>query len=161
MFYLNLFAALERHAVDYLLVGGLAVSLHGIERSTMDIDICVAMSRANLASLVAMARELEMTPQLPVPLDTLTDLETLREWHEARNLVAFALKAPGLTGVTLDILLFPPIAFEEMRPRAVCLHVGGTTVQLVGIRDLISLKEAVGRPIDQADIAHLRRMHGL
>jgi hypothetical protein len=41
MFYVGLFAALARHKVDYLLIGGLAVSLHGVERSTMDVDIAV------------------------------------------------------------------------------------------------------------------------
>ncbi|MBI5435666.1 MAG: hypothetical protein HY937_00880 [Nitrosomonadales bacterium] len=41
MFYVGLFAALARYKVDYLLIGGLAVSLHGVERSTMDVDIAV------------------------------------------------------------------------------------------------------------------------
>lgn len=159
MLYLDLFAALERHGIAYVLVGGLAVSLHGIERSTMDIDICVAMTSENLSSLVSMAREVGMTPQLPVPLETLTHLDTLKEWHTERNLEAFALRAPGMTGVTLDILLFPPIPFDEMRQRAVCLDVAGTPVRLVSVPDLIAMKEAVGRPIDLADVAHLRRLN--
>lgn len=47
MFYIDLFSALARHKVDYLLIGGLAVSLHGVERATMDVDITVAMSPVN------------------------------------------------------------------------------------------------------------------
>ena len=31
MFYLDLFATLHRHQVEYVLIGGLAVALHGIE----------------------------------------------------------------------------------------------------------------------------------
>jgi hypothetical protein len=77
MFYLDLFSALSRHRVDYVLIGGLAISLHGIERATMDIDVTVAMTLDNLSALVAMARELGMTPVLPVNLDTLTDLDQL------------------------------------------------------------------------------------
>lgn len=50
MFYFDLFSALARHKVDYLLIGGLAVSLHGVERTTMDVDITVAMNPNNLAS---------------------------------------------------------------------------------------------------------------
>lgn len=46
MFYQDLFSAFSRHQVDYVLIGGLAVSLHGIERATMDIDVTVAMTRA-------------------------------------------------------------------------------------------------------------------
>ena len=40
-----------------LLIGGLAVALHGVERNTMDIDISVVMSPENLQHLIAgMAR---------------------------------------------------------------------------------------------------------
>lgn len=38
MYYLALFAALHRHQVEYALIGGLAVALHGVERNTMDVD---------------------------------------------------------------------------------------------------------------------------
>ncbi len=39
MFYLDLFKALEKHKVRYLLVGGLAMNLHGVPRATMDVDL--------------------------------------------------------------------------------------------------------------------------
>ncbi len=38
MFYLDLFKALEKHKVRYLLVGGLAMNLHGVPRATMDVS---------------------------------------------------------------------------------------------------------------------------
>lgn len=47
MFYLDLFASLHRHQVEYVLIGGLAVALHGVERNTMDIDVCVVISPDN------------------------------------------------------------------------------------------------------------------
>ena len=43
MFYLNLFKALEKHKVQYLLVGGLAMNLHGVPRTTMDVDLVLAL----------------------------------------------------------------------------------------------------------------------
>lgn len=94
MFYLDLFAALKRR-VDYVLIGGLAVALHGIERATMDIDVTVAMTPDNLKALVNMARELGMTPVLPVPPEALSDLDQLAQWHRERNLEAFKLRTPG------------------------------------------------------------------
>jgi len=158
MFYLDLFAAFERHRIDYVLIGGLAVSLHGVERATMDIDISVATTPENLAALVALAKELDMRPTLPVAIDSLADLDQLRRWHTERNLEAFALQVPGLAGVTLDILLFPPVDFAAMLARAVTFDIQGTPVVVASISDLIALKEAVGRPIDRADIDHLRRI---
>jgi hypothetical protein len=157
MFYLDLFSALNRK-VDYVLIGGLAIALHGIERATMDIDVTVAMTSDNLSALVCTARELGMTPLLPVPLDALSDLDQLAEWHRERNLEAFALRAPGLAGVTLDVLLFPPVDYAGVRSRAVRFKAGNVPVVVASIDDLIAMKQAIGRPIDLADIEHLKRL---
>lgn len=43
----------KRHEVGYVLIGGLAVALHGVERNTMDVDVCVVVSTDNLARLAA------------------------------------------------------------------------------------------------------------
>lgn len=161
MFYLDLFSTLSRHRVNYLLIGGLAVSLHGVERATMDIDITVATSPDNLAALLDAARELRLTPVLPVPVEALTDIELLRRWHAERNLESFALRAPGLAGVTVDILPFPPVDYDQMRMRAVMFEIGEVQIPVVSIPDLIALKRAVGRPIDLSDITHLERIASL
>jgi hypothetical protein len=158
MFYLELFAALDRHKVDYLLIGGLAVSLHGVERSTMDVDITVAMNPDNLGALIDTAMELKLTPVLPVPLESLSNIELLREWHAQRHLEAFALRTPELAGVTIDVLLFPPVEFDGMLARAVEFEIAGTAIKVVSIDDLIALKSAVGRPIDISDVEHLQRI---
>jgi len=78
MFYLELFSALTRHHVDYVLIGGLAVSLHGVERATMDVDITVAMTTDNLTQLIEAAKDIQLAPVLPVPLESLGNLQRLR-----------------------------------------------------------------------------------
>ena len=148
MFYLDLFAALNRR-VDYVLIGGLAISLHGIERATMDINVSVAMTPDNLSSLVEMARELGMTPVLPVALESLSDPEQLAQWHRERNLEAFALRAPGLSGVTLDVLLYPPVDYAQMRSRAVTFLAADVPIVVASIDDLIALKQRC-RPPDRS-----------
>ena len=148
MFYIDLFSALQRHQVQYVLIGGLAVSLHGVERTTMDIDITVAMQPDNLKALIEMAQALKLKPVLPVPIESLLDLNLLKKWHDERNLKAFALKTDELAGVTLDILLFPPIDFTGMHKRAVIFDVANTQIKVAAIDDLIAMKSAVGRPID-------------
>jgi hypothetical protein len=158
MFYLELFATLNRNKVDYLLIGGLAVSLHGVERATMDVDITVAMRPDNLAALIETAKELNLSPVLPVPLEALSDIRLLREWHELRHLEAFALRTQELAGVTIDVLLFPPLDFAGMMTRAIEFDVAGTAIKVAAIDDLIALKRAVGRPIDISDIEHLERV---
>jgi len=161
MFFTRLFDALASHRVEYLMIGGLAVSIHGVERATMDIDITIALTPENTKALIEVARALDFTPVLPVPLESLSDIEQLRQWHIERNLEAFALRTKELAGVTLDILLFPPLEFSDMFSRAVMVDVAGTQVRVAAIDDLIALKRAVGRPIDLSDIEHLERIKRL
>jgi hypothetical protein len=158
MFYLDLFAALHRHEVEYVLIGGLAVALHGIERNTMDIDVSVVVTPGNLQHLIAAAKELKLQPMLPVPLETLGDIDTLKRWHTERNLQAFSLRSDASGGVSLDVLLFPPVNPADMCQRAIHLDVSGVSVHLATVDDLIALKRHAARPIDLADIAHLQRL---
>jgi len=158
VFYLDLFAALNRHQVSYVLIGGLAVALHGVERNTMDVDVSVVVSPENMGRLAAAAKELKLQPMLPVPLGALEDIETLKRWHTERHLQAFALRSDQLAGVTLDVVLFPPVDPQDMVQRAQHLNIAGVQVALACIDDLIRLKQSAGRPIDLADIAHLKRL---
>ncbi|MDF0378131.1 DUF6036 family nucleotidyltransferase [Methylophilus sp. YYY-1] len=161
MFYLDLFAALQKFDVDYLLIGGLAVSLHGVERATMDVDITVAMQPENLEGMLQCAKALQLTPVAPVPLESLTNLALLRQWHTEKNMLAFALRTPDLAGVTIDILLFPPLDFNQMHTRAVQFNLGDVSVEVACVDDLIAMKRAAGRPIDLSDIEHLEKIKSL
>lgn len=160
MFYLDLFSALHRHKVDYVLIGGLAVALHGVERNTMDIDVAVVISPENLSHLIDAAKELGLTPTLPVPLGSLADIAQLKRWQAERHLEAFALRTADMAGVTVDVLLFPPVLPADMCERAIVFDVSGVPVVVACIDDLIALKQAVGRPIDLSDIEHLQRIQG-
>jgi predicted nucleotidyltransferase len=158
MFYRDLLSALHQHAVEYTLIGGLAVALHGVERNTMDVDIALTLTPGNVDRFLLAAHDLGLTPALPVPIATLRDTDTLRDWHDRRHLQAFALRAPGAAGVTLDILLFPPIDPPTLRQRALTLDIAGTPVWVAAIDDLIALKQHAGRPLDLDDVAHLQRI---
>ncbi|RTZ62405.1 MAG: hypothetical protein DSZ32_00410, partial [Gammaproteobacteria bacterium] len=73
MFYLELFKQLERHNVRYLLVGGLAMNLHGVPRMTMDIDIILLLDDKNLDSFIETAKAMKLTPAIPVALEDILD----------------------------------------------------------------------------------------
>ncbi len=158
MFYLDLFSALHRRQVEYALIGGLAVALYGVERNTMDVDIALVLSPDNVDRFIQAAQELSLTPVLSEPIATLRDTETLRDWHARRHLQAFGLRAPGVAGVTLDVLLFPPIDPQALYQRALLLDIAGVPVRVVAIDDLIALKQHAGRPLDQDDVAHLQHI---
>jgi hypothetical protein len=110
------------------------------------------------AALIEPAKDLKLTPLVPVPLESVSDIGLLHEWHANRNIEAVAMRTPELAGVTIDVLLFPPVDFAGMQQRAVEFDVAGTAIKVVSIDDLIAMKSAVGRPIDISDVEHLQRI---
>ena len=158
MFYLDIFKALEDHDVRYLLIGGLAMNLHGVPRMTMDIDLVIALDTKNLEKFINAAASLQLQPVLPLALEDLLKPEKRKHWANDRNMVAFALRPIQADGPTLDVLIDPPIDIAKALSKAVPRDLGITNAYLASIEDMITLKEKSGRKQDLADIDHLRRL---
>jgi hypothetical protein len=58
----RIFAALQRHEVEYLTIGGIAVNAHGHVRNTRDVDILIEWKRENMRRLAAALAELDASP---------------------------------------------------------------------------------------------------
>ena len=161
MIYLDLFHALHRHQVDYLLVGGLAMNLHGVPRMTMDVDLVLVMNAANLDRFIACAGELELTPTAPVTLNSLKDPEQRKIWREQKHMIAFGLQnTRARIPVMVDVLIAPPLDVEQALARVVERDVDGLPIKLAAIDDMIALKQGTGRLQDISDIEHLERIRG-
>ena len=158
MFYFDLFRTLEEHKVRYLLVGGLAMNLHGVPRMTMDIDLVIALDEKNLEGFIDAAASLQLQPVLPIALSDLLDSGKRDHWAKDRNMVAFALRPVQTDGPTVDILIDPPIDIGTALGRALYRDLGLTRVALASIEDMILLKEKAGREQDKADLDHLYRL---
>ena len=66
MFYCEkLVRELFRAKVPYLVVGGMAVNLHGYDRSTGDLDIMVSLKSADLKRLVRAVKAIGFKPKNP------------------------------------------------------------------------------------------------
>lgn len=160
MFYLDLFRGLGDCEVRYLVVGGLAMNLHGVPRMTMDVDIVLAMDAANLDRFIRCATQLGLRPVAPVDIGEIGDPAKRKEWVEQKNMLAFALHPTRSEGPTLDVLIAPPLDIEQALARRDLRRVGNVDIPLASIDDMIVLKEAAGRKQDMDDIAHLRRLDG-
>ena len=158
MFYLDLFKALEKHKVRYLLVGGLAMNLHGVPRATMDVDLVLALDPANLKAFLGTVETLRLRPVAPVDTDGLLDPAQRQKWVKEKNMLAFALRPPDVQGPTVDVLIDPPVDIEAALARTVWREVQGVRIPLISVEDLIRLKEKSGRAQDRSDIEHLRRL---
>jgi hypothetical protein len=161
MFYLDLFRALDREAVRYMLVGGLALNIHGVERATMDVDLMLAMDTDNLEAFMRAAQTLKLAPVQPVTLRDLADPATRERWATEKHMLAFALRSPDATAPTVDILIRPPLDFAAAWVRRVEKDLGDVRLSVARVDDLIAMKTGTGRQSDAADIAALERLKAL
>lgn len=161
MFYLDLFDALAKRDVRYVVVGGLALNLHGVERATMDVDLVIALDARNLGASVDAFAALELVPVAPVSIEEARDPATLARWRRERNMLAFGLRPKQGVGPTVDFLIDPVVPFARLVENAVTKSIGGIAVPVVGIDDLIAMKRAAGREIDLADVDALERLKQL
>ncbi len=154
----NLLAALSDAKVDYVLVGGLAVSLHGFQRVTMDVDVVLALDDANLSRFIDCARAANLKPVLPISVDALRDPALIDQWHREKGMLSFALREPDLMATVIDVLVRPVVPFEVLKRNAVTKLAGRLTIPVAGIDDLIALKTGTGRSKDALDVEELRKL---
>lgn len=148
---------LADHGVEYLVVGGFAVSAHGFPRATKDIDICPEPSDANLKRLAAALAELEAEPlgfeEFEGEFDLEPDLEGLKlggNWvlmtRHGRLDVMQHLKGLGEDGG----------GWAELRPHAEKRNFLGHETLFCSYEDLVRMKTAAGRDQDKVDVRTLK-----
>jgi hypothetical protein len=154
----ELLQSLSGESVQYVLVGGLAVQLHGFMRSTFDIDLVLAMNDGNLTRFIAVAKRYGLVPSIPVPIDTLRDANQIEQWHREKGMLAFALREPQVGGSVVDILVRPNVPFEQLMANAVAGELFAQKIWIASIDDLITMKRIANRAKDQLDIAALEKI---
>jgi hypothetical protein len=147
----GIFAALDSHAVEYLVVGGLAVIAHGYPRITQDVDILPSPAAANMPRLAAALAELNAAAAGArgerLELD-LSHPESLALGNYFLITDAGALDL--VNGERPDLL-----RYRRLEATAIESSLAGQTIRVISKDDLIEMKREAGRPQDLADIAAL------
>lgn len=135
--------------VEFILVGGAAAVAHGASRLTQDIDVVYARTPENLRRIVA-----ALAPHRPYPRGAPPGLPFLWDEITLKNGLNFTL-----TIALGDLDLLGEVAggggYQDLLPHTVTLSVFGRDIRCVGLRKLIELKRAAGRPKDFEAIAEL------
>jgi len=133
-------ASLNKHRVDFLIIGGYAVFYHGFVRATEDLDIYVRPTEENAKRTVAALEAVGFgCPELSPEVFT------------ADNGISLGEKP-----IKVDILSrLPGVAFEDAWARRESSAFGAETANYISREDLIKNKRAVGRPRDLDDVREL------
>lgn len=147
--------ALVAAEVRFVLVGGLAVGVHGVVRATRDIDIVPDPEPANLTRLAELLVRLEGR-QIGVDTEHLpyqpTDPDGLR--------AGGSFQVATVHG-QLDILQQSDTipAHEAIAADALEIDWQGLTVQVCSLERLREMKRRAGRPLDLRDLEQLDAAH--
>lgn len=151
----RIFSALEASGTRYLVVGGVAVVLHGHPRFTADLDLVISLDPANLSRGLRALEGLGYRPRAPVALDEFLDPEVRRTWIEEKGMTVLGLWSPDVPATEVDVFASEPFAFEAAYARALHADLGTTTVPVASLADLIELKRRAGRAQDLEDVRAL------
>ena len=153
--FLEILSQLHDHHVEFVIVGGVAASLHGGSRVTFGLDVVPSLAQESWQAAVDLLWSLGARPRIPEPLDRIRDAEQVRRWRTEKGMLALNFRAPdGSTEV--DLLVGESDTFDALRQRAVKVTVGERTFLVASIDDLIKMKQRAGRPQDLLDIAELQ-----
>ena len=153
MYYEEVFRALNRQRVKYVVVGGVAVVLHGVVRFTADLDLIIDMSPSNIDRLWSALEALHYRPKVPVKVSEFQDAKLRRQWIEKKNMKVFSFFHVKDPLKTIDVLIDTPVSYQNAKK--VIYRAKGVAIPTLGIDDLKKLKRKAARPQDLADIRSL------
>lgn len=154
----QLFAALNKVSVKYLVAGGIAVNLYGIQRSTADVDLVLRLDEENVRKFMRVVKDLDLRPKVPVPLEDLQDAHKREQWIRDKGWAVFSLYDPRNPFFLLDIFVKEPFDFVEVYGSRRVFEFEETTIPVVPIAELIAMKEISDRPQDKADVFYLKKI---
>lgn len=149
------FKALNGENIKYLVVGGVAVNLHGYVRFTGDLDLMVLLEEANLQKLDKVMKKLGYYERLPVSILELKDHKQVKQWLEEKNLQAFSFIPPKNSLLQIDIIIDASLNFEKIYQKRVLKYIDKVQIPVVSIDDLIQMKRKAHREQDLIDLKAL------
>jgi predicted nucleotidyltransferase len=146
---------LSAKGVRYVLIGGLALTVHGSARPTFDLDLCYSREPENLALLAEALKGFR--PRLRGVPDELPFRWDRRTLQAGMNFTL--LTDAGHVDVLAHV---PGVAdFEALWDRAIEVMLFGVPVRVASLEDLSTMKAASGREKDRQDLSELQALRAL
>lgn len=134
----DLLALFNKHGIDYLVVGGYALAVHGAPRYTGDLDVFVMPDPANAGRIMRALAEFGFGSAGLTPAD----------FEQEGKVVQL-----GFPPARVDIITsITGVTWEQARSGRMEGHFGDLMVYYIGRKEFIANKRALGRYKDLADL---------
>ncbi len=136
---------LNKHNVEYMVVGGYALAMHGKPRSTGDLDIWINISKENADRMLNVTRDFGLSSM------AFKKEDFLRPGY---------ISQIGYPPLRIDILNnIDGVEFNAAKPNMKSIKLdNGLELKFIGLKDLIKNKQTTGRTQDLADIKEVKKL---
>jgi hypothetical protein len=156
----EILCALGDHRVDFVVAGGVAMVLHGIERTTLDLDVAVSLEPGNLRRFLEAMTYLRLVPRAPVPAEIILDRESIAALIREKNALVFTFWSPEEPYRQIDLFLTQENSFDDLISDAYLLEIRARVIRVASRRKLNEMKSRV-RPVREKDMTDVRALSEL
>jgi predicted nucleotidyltransferase len=161
MIFENIFRSFDEIGLKYVVIGGVAVNLHGYNRLTGDLDIIISLDDENISKFVSVTKSLGLVPRLPVQIEDFSNADIRNSWVSKKNMKVFSVYNPSNPLEHIDVKIDNLNDIETYLSNSEIVEAGDIKIYLVSLDDLIKLKQEAGRERDFVDIRALERIRRL
>jgi hypothetical protein len=152
--------ALTDADVNFVVGGGVAAVLHGVERVTLDIDLALDMDPANVEKFLHIMDELGLQPRVPVPARDLMSREAVQRMIAEKGALVFSFVDFDRPLRHVDIFLQSNLSFEELSSGAQKIVIEDRAIKIMGIAKLLETKRSI-TPLRDKDLIDIKQLEKL
>jgi hypothetical protein len=152
-----IFSALDSTGVRYVVVGGVAVNLHGYQRFTKDVDLVIELVPKDTLRALEALQAIGYFPRLPVTIADFADPAVRETWVHDKGMMVFQMYN-DTNHQTVDVFAHYPLDFESLWRDSIPIQLPDALPRIAAIDHLILMKRAAGRPQDVADVDMLEKL---
>lgn len=152
--------ALTDAEVEFIVGGGVAAVLHGVERVTLDIDLALDMDPANVEKFLRVMQDLRLQPRAPVPARDLMSHQAVQRMISEKGALVFSFVDFDRPLRHVDIFLQDNLSFEELSRDARKVVIENRAIKIMGISKLLETKRAI-TPLRDKDLIDIKQLEKL
>lgn len=144
--------AFKKDNLNYAIVGGYALALHGYVRATMDVDFVLTLNEKDFTTAEKALQKIGLQSRIPVRAQDIIKMR--KEFIKERNLIAWSFVDYKNPTRQVDILITENLTDIEVTT----VSVGGRKIKVATLTELLRMKKIATCPQDLLDIENIKRL---
>lgn len=140
----------QKEKLPFAIIGGYALALQGIVRSTIDVDLVLHLKLADYQKAESLLKTIGLQSRLPITANEVIKMR--KEYIENRNLLAWSFVNYQNPTEQVDLLITTDLKNIKIN----YVKVAGHRLPVASLESLLKLKLSANRPKDQIDILSIK-----